>query len=1572
MLAPLEDTLAEGEVIIDEEDPEDTAPMRTMTSPKQPTEDEVEQHRIDHQPFRSWCKWCVMGRGLGQPHTGSSRQSSIPIVGIDYFFITSEGLQRRSELGIPDDDEGDEKLSADRNEGKVVKCLIVRCFHSKCLYAHMVPQKGDDEEHYCAKLVVADVEWLGHTNCIIKSDNERAIVALRRRVTRVLRASEHMVGVQEESPVAYDSQSNGAIEVGVRILRGMYRTFKLCLESRIGKYVPATHPMSAWLLQHVCTVLNSRTRGPDGQTPWERIKGRPFRQLLLGFGECVLHKLPGKGPESQPDGNMGSKWQEGVFLGYSRSSNAYVVATADGVRNTRALYRRPAANRWNHQKISDISSTPWSMREKTDELPKFVDKDEVDEAPARAPAAMPRAFKINYKDLVEHGFTRGCPQCEHAEKFQRSKGGMSHSAACRHRLLEAFMQTPSGRKRLEAYEERVDHAIADRIADHDAQPAAEQRDQDQPRSHDHDDGAEPRSAPRGPPVYIDYSDQMPVPAQLIPDGVQRQGNTDHEPNDATPLPDSLGDDTDMGYLGNVNDTIATLVLQSLGHVDNRRQFNDLKNGVKNLVSEIYSPPRITLELQRSRFRNLAPGLALDLTVVDPDDGLPWDFADPAKRAKARRMLRKNRPVLLIGSPMCTAFSTWQRLNRTKTGRPDEMQREYVRACLHMRFVFELYQEQMDAGQYFLHEHPRYASSWDLDFVQDLLARPGVEMAHADQCQYGAVAPSGKDKGSPVRKPTGFMSNSPEILRALSRRCTGRQGECSRAQGGDHTPCQGSITKAMAKYPRELCRAVLRGLSNQLRSDKKLKPGCFGLQAVDDEEEPKEYAYGPAQGYSGKYKDDLTGQVLKDELVEKARAAELAFFTSKEVWKKVPRARAHQRTGQRPISVRWVDVNKGDEVEPNYRSRLVARQLKALDKSGTCYFAPAPPLEALRTVISMTVTRCGAHQPIWDPESAQRAQLSFIDVKRAYFNAKVDRDAAPVFVELPAEEPGHGELCGELIRHMYGTRPAADGWQEEYSTAMVRMGFAQGMASPNVFHHESRGIKCSVHGDDFTSSGPADALDWFEEQLGAEYELSIGPRLGPGKNDAKQARALNRVITWYDDRIEYEADPRQAERLVNECGLEGAKTVATPGVKASFADHEADSPLDKRLHTPFRGSAARGNYLAADRIDTQFACKEVCRWMATPTQQSWKALKRLCRYLCGKPRMTYVYRRQDLNAIDVYCDTDWAGCTRTRKSTSGGVVMLGRHTIKHWSSTQPSVTLSSGEAEFYGVVRGSGQGLGYQSLLKDLGLSIPLRIWTDSSAAIGVCSRQGLGKLRHLDTHTLWVQQAVRSKRLVIKKVLGEENPADLLTKHSISQERVNKLAELFDCKFADGRAESAPKLRNAETSKATIGKADELNGLRAQEEQERCAGQKGLYGDFQPVQGDHLPGSDIQPRMPHLEYSAEELERHYPSLEPPDDLELDDLSRLEDDLLYNAGMPVVQQILDEMAVNGRTRKAHSERVVSSVESSHTVLPSTFSKQPRQDCHPSSRRSVRFDGVNRTVDGFTSRPFCGLAQGIFRE
>ena len=120
----------------------------------------------------------------------------------------------------------------------------------------------------------------------------------------------------------------------------------------------------------------------------------------------------------------------------------------------------------------------------------------------------------------------------------------------------------------------------------------------------------------------------------------------------------------------------------------------------------------------------------------------------------------------------------------------------------------------------------------------------------------------------------------------------------------------------------------------------MKSGCYGIQVADDDLEVLKETYGHAQGYSGRYRDDLTGQVLKDTLVAKARAVELDDFNSKGVWRKVPRGSARATTGRPPITVRWVDVNKGDEQNTNYRSRLDARQLKAHDHSGASFFAPA--------------------------------------------------------------------------------------------------------------------------------------------------------------------------------------------------------------------------------------------------------------------------------------------------------------------------------------------------------------------------------------------------------------------------------------------------------------------------------------------------------------------------------------------------------------------------------------------------------------------------------------------------------
>ena len=141
------------------------------------------------------------------------------------------------------------------------------------------------------------------------------------------------------------------------------------------------------------------------------------------------------------------------------------------------------------------------------------------------------------------------------------------------------------------------------------------------------------------------------------------------------------------------------------------------------------------------------------------------------------------------------------------------------------------------------------------------------------------------------------------------------------------------------------------------------------------------------------------------------------------------------------------------------------------------------------------------------------------------------------------------------------------------------------------------------------------------------------RQGPGLKDDKESRMLNRPVRWTEEGIEYEADPRQSEQLVRDLGMSGSKSVGTPGVKQTSEQISMDRELSYEKQRPYRGVAARSNYLSADRPDMQHAAKEVCRWMSTPTEAALVALKRIGRYLEGHGRLVYKYVFQEASMID---------------------------------------------------------------------------------------------------------------------------------------------------------------------------------------------------------------------------------------------------------------------------------------------------------------------------------------------------
>ena len=133
-------------------------------------------------------------------------------------------------------------------------------------------------------------------------------------------------------------------------------------------------------------------------------------------------------------------------------------------------------------------------------------------------------------------------------------------------------------------------------------------------------------------------------------------------------------------------------------------------------------------------------------------------------------------------------------------------------------------------------------------------------------------------------------------------------------------------------------------------------------------------------------------------------------------------------------------------------------------------------------------------------------------------------------------------------------------------------------------------------------------------------------------------------------------------------------------------------------------------------------------------------------------------------ILVQTDSDWAADLVSRHSISGGALYHGRHLLKTWSREQPCTALSSAEAELYAATQGAQQALGMKSYLEDMGIRAGIVLEIDASATLGILNRDGIGRTRHIDVRSLWLQDQVKQGKITVRKVPGVLNTADLGTK----------------------------------------------------------------------------------------------------------------------------------------------------------------------------------------------------------------
>jgi hypothetical protein len=1283
---------------------EEAAVPRIPRDPGQPTTKEIDEHAATHLPFRSWCSECVRGRKKNPAH-----YKQLP---------SEEGAVPSVHLDYCFLRDGDEEL---------LTVVVVRDKTTKVVFAAAVERKGSSDKD-AIEQAAAFVKRLGHPKLIIKSDQEHSV----RDFSRAVGARLNCQVMEELSPVD-ESQSNGVAERAVQQVEDQLRVLKLALERRLDAKLPCAHPVMKWLVPHSADVVTKYLRGHDGKTAFERLLGKPCREDAVEFGECILYKT-NRGDE----GKLAPRWEPAVWLGKRWGTTEHAVAKADGtVCYCRAVQRLPVAKRWAKDRVEAVRGTPRDPQP-ADEMPgaplvlrprPTADAAGDEAVMARAmQETVPRGFRITAADLERWGYTAGCPRCASTMRNPRAAAGW-HSAACRARLEEEMKQANDPRPQ----------RMIDRQNDYCARALEAQ------------DAAAAQAA---------AEEAIPVAAAAQEEQEGEPMDVDAQPVEETDNEQMLGHLLESTAAARHNADMAAMtgVLLQLGLS---------KYETHHVVTEIYSPPRVAAAAEKHASLNVKAGVSYDLLTC-ASDGLPWDFSKGGARARCRREIAQQKPMLVVGSPPCTPFSAWNvNMNYPKMDSED-VRRRRAEGMVHLAFSAEIYATQVRGGRYFLHEHPATADSWAQDPMNKVLGMKGVDTVVGDMCSFGMTSVNNEGEEHPVLKPTRWASNSPQILKRMAVRCTNRGARSTDRH--QHTELSGKTrTSAAAIYPPRLCLEILRGFRDQLKADGVDIEAAVIAAMGEKEERHNEWLY------DGTFYDDMSGDYLPKELVVAARRLEMDFFWQKNVYDKVPIAEAWDRTGKAPIPVKWVDTNKGDSQNPEVRSRLVAKEFNRY-KDNELY-AATPPLEALRLLISEAATiRRGAG----------RRKLLFVDARRAYFNADATR---LTYVDLPPEDAEPG-MCGRLNKCMYGTRDAAKRWERTYTDDLVNLGFKQGRASPCCFVHQTRQVKCVVHGDDFTFLGTDSDLDWIQNAIAGKFEIKVRGRLGDGSGDVQEMRILNRIVKWGPAGITYEADQRHAEIIVQQFGLTEANCTVSPGEKDRRPE-ETSPPLDAASASLYRSITARVNYLAQDRPDLAYACKEACRDMCSPTQKSWTRLKHVARYLVGRPRLLYEYRFQDHSDIDAYVDSDFAGDFASRKSTSGGCIMRGTHLIKHWSNNQTVIALSSGEAELYGIVTGASHLIGLQSIAGDLDIEVEKSIHTDASAAKGVCERKGVGKIRHLAVSDLWIQDKVRSGEVRLHKVAGAINPADMLTKH-VEGHKIRVHLTTMCTRPAEGRADSAP------------------------------------------------------------------------------------------------------------------------------------------------------------------------------------
>jgi hypothetical protein len=354
---------------------------------------------------------------------------------------------------------------------------------------------------------------------------------------------------------------------------------------------------------------------------------------------------------------------------------------------------------------------------------------------------------------------------------------------------------------------------------------------------------------------------------------------------------------------------------------------------------------------------------------------------------------------------------------------------------------------------------------------------------------------------------------------------------------------------------------------------------------------------------------------------------------------------------------------------------------------------------------------------------------------------------------------------KLRRSLYGLKQAPRQWYKKFDSFMCSTGFTRCNADHCCYVKSFKNsyIILLLYVDDMLIAGASiEEINKLKNQLSKQFAMKD---LGA----AKQILGM-RIIR---DRANSTLKISQAEyvkKILNRFSMDGAKSVSTP-LGSHFRLTKDQSPKtdqEKSYMSKVPYASAIGSLMYAmvcTRPDIAHAVGVVSRYMSNPGKQHWEAVKWTLRYLKGTSDMSLCFTGADLK-LQGYVDADLAGDVDSRKSTTGFVYTLGGTAVCWTSRLQKIVALSTTEAEYVAVTEAGKEMVWLQGFLDELGRKNEKGILhSDSQSAIFLAKNPAYhSRTKHIQLRYHFIRSLLESEQLLLEKICGTENPADMLTK----------------------------------------------------------------------------------------------------------------------------------------------------------------------------------------------------------------